>query len=64
MAGYTKNYNFKKPEKTDYFNINDQNENWNHLDEVLPVKAEIKIGKKGAEIPNGTLLLIPEEEGG
>lgn len=64
MAGYTKNYNFKKPEKTDYFNIDDQNENWDRLDKVLAVKAEVKIGKKGAEIPNGVLLLILEEEGG
>ena len=64
MAGYTRNYNFKKPERTDYFNIDDQNENWDHLDEVLTAKAEIKIGKKGAEIPTGTLLLILEEESG
>ena len=35
MAEYTKNYNFKKPDKTDYFNINDQNENWDLLDETL-----------------------------
>ena len=35
MAKYTENYNFKKPDKTDYFSVNDQNENWDLLDETL-----------------------------
>ena len=40
MALFTKNYKFKKPEKTDYFNIDDQNENWNKLDEELKKKPD------------------------
>lgn len=40
MALFTKNYKFKKPEKTDYFNIDDQNENWDKLDEELKKKPD------------------------
>lgn len=40
MALFTKNYKFKKPEKTDYFSVDDQNENWNKLDEELKKKPD------------------------
>ena len=38
MADFTKNYNFKKPLKNEYFNIDDQNGNWDKVDEELGKK--------------------------
>ena len=44
MATTTRNYKFKKPDKTDYFNIDDQNNNWDKLDEELEKsKAVIEV---------------------
>lgn len=42
----TNNYNLLKPEKTDYYNIEDQNNNMNMIDEVLSNKVQ-KIDGKG-----------------
>lgn len=46
MAGYTKNYNFKKPNGTEYYNIEDANINNDMIDEILHGKVD-KIPNKG-----------------
>ncbi len=47
MAGYTKNYNFKKPTGTEYYNIEDANINNEMIDGVLYEKVD--------KIPNKSL---------
>ena len=34
MATNTKNFNFKKPDESDFYSIQDQNGNWDLADEV------------------------------
>ena len=57
MATTTKKYKFKKPDKTDYFNIGDQNNNWDKLDKELEKSnAVIKVdlpasGWSGSSFP-------------
>lgn len=35
MATNTKNYNFKKPDESDFYDIQDQNGNWDIVDEKM-----------------------------
>lgn len=37
---YTTHYNFKKPEKTDFYNIDDSNYNTDKTEEALIAKAD------------------------
>ncbi|MDU1348259.1 hypothetical protein [uncultured Clostridium sp.] len=42
MAKYTKNYNLKKPEQEDFYNIDDQNDNWDIIDSELAESYRVK----------------------
>lgn len=58
MATYTKNYNLKKPDATDYYNVGDMNENSDKIDTAIKeVYSSIPANiKTGTYVGNGEIL--------
>lgn len=67
----TEKYGFNKPENTDFYNIEDQNENWDKVDELLETAGggvEITLAEYEAlgDVVNsdGVTYFIKDDEGG
>jgi hypothetical protein len=58
MAQYTEKYRFKKPGEDEFYNVNDQNENWDKNEEAL--KA-IEIDLEGIDVP-GTQIIVDQSK--
>lgn len=55
MATYTNNYNLKKPDSTDFVDVQDLNDNADKIDEILIGKANLADGKLPlTELPTHT----------
>ena len=62
MSTRTPNHGFYKPSLSDFANIEDMNENWDKIDEELPIitygTEELIEGE--SELPTGTLHFVYE----
>lgn len=59
MAQTTTNYGFKKPEPNDFYNVEDQNENWDKVDEMITCGTEDLVAGTSA-LKTGTLYFVYE----
>lgn len=50
MATNTTNYNFKKPDESDFYDVQDQNGNWDAADRALKELETNKVGAEGGDI--------------
>lgn len=60
MAGYTENYNLKKPDRTDFYSVQDFNDNADIIDAAL----DDKLNKDFSNISSGAGGAVPIANGG
>lgn len=60
MANYTENYNLKKPDRTDFYNVQDLNDNADIIDAAL----DDKLNKDFSNISSGAGGAVPIANGG